>query len=286
MTKLVFGCGYLGLRVALGWRERGHRVFAVTRSAERAKKFASLGLTPVIADVTNPASLRALPTAETVLYAVGYDRSGGQTIAQVYVEGLANVLAALANDAERIVYISSTGVYGQSHGEWVDENSPCLPVREGGEACLAAERQLQNHPLGRRVAILRLGGIYGPGRIPRRSELEAGRPILAPAEGFLNLIHVDDAAKIVRLADARAGLPCLYNVTDGQPVLRKDYFDELTRLAGAPAPRFEKPPPSDPRAERAVSDKRVSNDKLLAELQPAFAFPSYRDGLATILAQE
>jgi nucleoside-diphosphate-sugar epimerase len=140
--------------------------------------------------------------------------------------------------------------------------------------------------LGRRAAILRLGGIYGPGRIPRRSELEAGRPILASAEGFLNLIHVEDAATVVLTVEARATLPCLYNVTDGRPVLRKDYFCELARLAGAPAPRFEPPPPGDPRGERAASDKRVSNDKLLAELRPSFKFPSYREGLAAILAGE
>jgi nucleoside-diphosphate-sugar epimerase len=286
MAKLVFGCGYLGLRVARRWREQNHEVYAVTRSAERAGEFASLGLRPLVADVTDPPSLKALPVAETVLYSVGYDRLAGKTISQVYVEGLDNVLKALPNDAGRMIYISSTGVYGQTEGEWVNEAAPCIPTREGGKACQAAERTLQNHSLARRSAILRLGGIYGPGRIPRRRELEAGRPISASAEGYLNLIHVEDAASIVLATEVHGRLPCLINVTDGHPVLRRDYFSELARLVGVPPPRFEPPPRNDSRVERAASDKRVSNDKMLAELRVKLRFPTYREGLAAILASE
>jgi nucleoside-diphosphate-sugar epimerase len=203
---------------------------------------------------------------------------------EVYVEGLRNVLSALPG-AERFIYVSSTGVYGQSEGEWVDETSPCQPTREGGRACLAAERVLQDHWLGAKAVILRMGGLYGPGRIPRRRDLEAGQPIAAAEHGFLNLIHVEDAASIVLAAEARAPLPSLYAVTDNSPVLRGDYFRELTRLAGLPEPRFA-PASSSPRAERATTDKRISNRKMRTELQIQLRYPTHREGLAAILASE
>jgi nucleoside-diphosphate-sugar epimerase len=282
-TKLVFGCGYLGLRVARLWVGQNDEVIAVTRSPHRAEELAQCGISPRLADVTESATLFNLPAAQTVLYAVGHDRSAGKNIREVYVEGLRNVLAALPGETGRIIYISSTGVYGQSDGEWVDESSPCRPTREGGRACLEAEEVLRTHPLGKRAIVLRMGGLYGPGRISRRAELEAGRPIAAAERGFLNLIHVDDAARIVLAAEARSASPSLYNVTDGHPVQRGDYFRELARLASAPSPRFEPPPESDPRAQRAASDKRVSNRALLSAFEPKLQFPSYREGLAAIV---
>jgi nucleoside-diphosphate-sugar epimerase len=283
---LVFGCGYLGLRVAMRWRDRGDAVVAVTRSRERAAELARLGLKPCVADVIDCASLADLPAARSVLFAVGHDRRSGRSIGEVFVEGLRNVLDALPRETERFLYISSTGVYGQSEGEWVDETSPCYPMREGGQACLQAERLLQGHPIGARAVILRMGGIYGPGRIPRLSDLQEGRPIAAPEHGYLNLIHVDDAAAIVLNAECKAPAPSLYNVTDGHPVLRGDYFREVARRVGAPPPRFVAPPDDDPRAQRAASDKRVSNRALVERLAPRFRFPTYREGLAGIVGGE
>jgi nucleoside-diphosphate-sugar epimerase len=285
-AKLVFGCGYLGLRVARRWRARGDVVLAVTRSNRRADEFARLGLSPLRADVTDPASLADLPIAQTVLFAVGHDRSAGKSIRQVFVEGLRNVLAALPPETGRVIYISSTGVYGQCDGEWVDESSPCRPEREGGRACLEAELSLREHPLGQRAVILRMGGLYGPRRIPRRRELEEGLPIAAPEHGYLNLIHVEDAADIVLAAEAESPAPAIYNVTDGHPVLRGEYFREAARVVGAPTPQFTPPPEDSPSAQRAASDKRVSNRALVAQFHPRFQFPTYRDGLAAIVTEE
>jgi nucleoside-diphosphate-sugar epimerase len=285
-TRLIFGCGYLGLRVARRWRQQGDIVVAITRSGRRAEELARFCLTPRVADVTDGDSLADLPAAATVLYAVGHDRSAGMSVRDVFVGGLKNVLAALPAETGRMVYISSTGVYGQNEGEWVDESSPCRPTREGGCACLDAEHLLQEHALGKRAVILRMGGLYGPGRIPRRRELHGGEPIAAPEHGYLNLIHVEDAAEIVATAAARSPAPSLYNVTDGHPVLRGDYFREAARVMGAPSPQFLPPPENDPRAQRAASDKRVSNRALVMQLQPTFRYRSYREGLAAIAAEE
>ncbi len=142
MVRLIFGCGYLGHRVAVRWQVAGDTPHVVTRSPSRAAALAAEGLQPIVADVLRPETLRGLPTADTVLYAVGYDRTADQSLREVYVQGLANVLAALPANTGRILYVSSTGVYGQTTGEPVDESSPCHPTREGGRACLEAEQLL------------------------------------------------------------------------------------------------------------------------------------------------
>ena len=193
MTKLIFGCGYLGHRVAKLWQATGKEVCVVTRSVESgAAKLRDEGFQTVVADVANASTLTNLPPADTVLFAVGFDRSASNTIAEVYAGGVYNVRQALPSSVERFIYISTTGVYGPADGGWVDENTQPNPQRDGGKASLAAEQMLAENSI-----ILRLGGIYGPGRIPYLAKLRAGEPIAAPSEGWLNLIHVDDGATIV-----------------------------------------------------------------------------------------
>jgi nucleoside-diphosphate-sugar epimerase len=283
MAKLVIGCGYLGERVARLWKSRGHQVHVTTRSSTKAEWWAAQGYVPHVVDVMDPASLADLPLAETVLFSVGFDRSAGVSIRQVYVEGLRAVLGAISPQTGKFIYISSTGVYGQTDGEWVDETSPTQPRREAGRACLDAEHVLATHSLGMRSVVLRLAGIYGPGRLPRREELLAGQPLLTPGDGYLNLIHVDDAARIVLLAEERASVPRLYAVADGHPILRREYYTEFCRLIGAPPPKFAPPDPNAP-AQRGDGSKRIRVDRMMGELLPELRYPSYREGLAAILS--
>lgn len=286
MTKLIFGCGYLGRRVAERWRALGHTVFAVTRSVEHAQHFERDGLRPIIADVADPSSLVDLPAAETVLFAVGYDRAAGRPIDAVYVDGLRHVLDRLPAATGRVIYVSSTGVYGPTHGDVFNEDSPCQPQRDGGRACLAAERLLAAHPLAGRSIVLRLAGIYGPGRIPLRAQIAAGEPLAVPVDGYLNLIHVDDAAETVLAAEQRATPPRTYVVSDGNPVIRRAYYEELAQLLSAPPPQFCPPVADSAALARSRVDKRVSNARMLRELDVRLEFPSYREGLAAIVAEE
>jgi nucleoside-diphosphate-sugar epimerase len=289
-SKLIFGCGYLGARVAQLWRESGTEIQAVTRSPSRADEFRRRGLSAVIADITQPASLRSLPIVDAVLFAVGFDRNAGPDIHAVYADGLQNVLAALPSSVSRVIYISTTGVYGPAGGEWVDEQTPPDPQRDGGKASLAAEEVLRRHPLGRRSVILRLAGIYGPGRVPYLDKLRAGEPLAVPSAGWLNLIHVDDAARIVVAADQWAAAqsddsgPHIFCVSDGVPAVRGDYYAEVARLIGAPPPTFTNPPADSPAAARAGADRRVSNEKMSRVLGIELQYPTYREGLAAILA--
>jgi nucleoside-diphosphate-sugar epimerase len=131
-----------------------------------------------------------------------------------------------------------------------------------------------------------MAGIYGPGRVPRRRELEAGQPIHAPGEGYLNLIHVDDAAAAIMLAERHPATPAIYCVADGQPARRRQYYEELARLVDAPPPIFEKPGPDSPARYRIGSSKRVSNRRMLAQLGCPLKYPSYREGLAAIVREE
>ena len=286
MTKLIFGCGYLGRRVARRWLDDGAEVCAVTRSADRAALLAADGLRTIVADINDPRMIAELPAAETVLVAVGYDRAVGRSIHDVYVGGLRTILGALPAGIGRLIYISSTGVYGQGDDEWVDEQSPCEPTREGGRAVLDAEELLRAHALGDRSIVLRMAGLYGPGRIPRRDDIAAGHRIAAPAGGYLNLIHVDDAAAVVLLAEQRAELPSTYIVSDGRPVLRWEYFDALAQLLDAPSPKFSTAPDDTPAAQRAASSKRVRNRRLIEELGATLKYPTCAKGLAAALAEE
>lgn len=279
--RLIFGCGYLGLRVARLWRHAGDEVVAVTRSADRAATLEREGLDPVIADVTQPESLRALPDCETVLHAVGYDRSAAPSKRQVYVDGLQSVLRQIEGRCGRLIHISSTSVYGQQNGEVVNEDSPCEPTEDSGRICLDAERLVWNSTLPSAV-ILRLSGIYGPDRLLSRMDaLRTGQPLAGRAEAWLNLIHVEDAARAVLAAsDCSVGSHTpgrsLWLISDDQPVLRRDYYGLLAQLCGAPVPSFDEQ--STARHSHGLN-KRCCNRRMKEDLRIPWQFLTISQGL-------
>lgn len=270
MNHLIVGCGYLGRVVARLWIAQGKRVAALTRS--RVDQHRAFGIEPIPGDVTEPASLR-LPAVDTVLYAVGLDRSAGKSMREVYLGGLANVLDALPLP-RRFVYVSSTSVYGQAGGEWVDEDAPTEPAEENGRIVLECERLLrQRMP---EAIILRFAGIYGPGRLIKRAAVEKGEPLATDPDRRINLIHVEDGARAVVAATERARPGSTYNVADGHPVTRREFYGDLARLLGAPAPRFVSNA-----ADR--TDRRISNRRLQTELDLDLLYPDYRTGLRQAL---
>src|SRR5215471_11881471 len=214
--KLVIGCGYLGGRVARQWFLQGDHVFALTRSPERAQILQNSGLEPLTGDVTEPDTLGQFPEVDTVLYAVGLDRTKGKSQREVYVGGLANVLDRVAGNVGRFLYISSTSVYGQNSGEWVDETSECRPESENGKVCLDAEAVLRSRLP--QANILRLAGIYGPGRLVTRvAAMRAGHVLDGDPDAWLNLIHVDDAVAAILVSETRGAAGSTYIVSDDRP---------------------------------------------------------------------
>ncbi|NLY02970.1 MAG: SDR family oxidoreductase [Rhodopirellula sp.] len=284
MVRLIFGCGYLGMRAARRWLAEPGEVFAVTRSSRRAAELESEGIVPILADVTRPDSLVGFPSADTVLYSIGYDPRGEASREEVYVGGLQAALAALPPEIGRLLYVSSTGVYGDSDGRPVDEDSPCRPNRESGRAILAAEQFLRQHPFSRRAIVLRLAGMYGPQRIPRIADLRAGRPLNVPEGAHLNLIHVDDAVAAILAAESRADPPAVYNICDGQPCSRRVFYRCLAGLLGQPEPQFVELSREEAASQRAGADKQVLNARMVADLGISLGYPSFREGLAAIVA--
>jgi nucleoside-diphosphate-sugar epimerase len=271
---LIVGCGYLGRRVAAKWRAAGRRVFAVTR--RNAAELRALGLDPIVADVTEPTTLTPLPRTSTVLYAVGMDRSAGRSMRDVYVDGLANVLAALPAGGQ-FIYVSSTGVYGQSNGGFVDEFSPTEPTEESGKVVLEAESLL--HERRPDAVILRFAGLYGPHRLLRKQPVLKGEPLLGDADKWLNLVHVEDGADAVLAAEAHAAEGSTYTIADDAPTPRRAFYTLLAELLSAPPAAFE------PRPEPGAANRRVSNAKAKAELGWAPRYPSFRDGLPAAVAE-
>ncbi len=279
--KLIVGCGYLGLRVGQRWLAAGHAVTGVVHSAASAETLAAANVHPLVADVTRPETLRDLPAADTLLYCVGYRADSSPPRWAVYVDGLRAVLDAVSPNVRRVIFISSTGVYAERDGGWVNEDSPCEPLSESGRALLAAEKVLADHRLGDRGIVLRLAGIYGPGRLPRKADLVSGEPLAVPAGQHVNLIHVVDAAAAVLAAEELARPPRTFNIADGCPIDRRDYFVETARHFGLPLPNFRDPLPGESTARRG-GDKRVSNRRMVDELNVKLKYPTYRKGLKSL----
>ncbi len=289
MTTLIIGCGYLGQRLGSLLSDRGQRVVGTVRSLKRADHIASLGIEPVIADVLQPHSLGALPAAERVFYCVGFDRAAGATMWEVYIDGLQNVLERLNRSGvvERFVQASSTGVYGQTLGEWVDEESPTRPLFQSGKIVLEAEERVR-HWAGQRCGsptaiVIRYAGLYGPDRIVRLGLVKSGEPIPGDPDKLLNLIHIDDAARVADAALAAVAPDPLYVACDDRPVTRREYYAVVATLVGAPAPRFEPPQPGSLEEARDATSKRIANRRMKSGLGVDLLYPDITTGLPAAL---
>lgn len=274
---LIAGCGYLGRQVALSLPARGCRVLGVTRSAETAAALEAEGIACRAGDVGDAAWVASLPKADAVVHCAASGRGGGAgAYRRVYAEGCRHLLAA--QPQARMVFASSTSVYAQADGSWVTEESPAEPERETGRILREAEESV----LAAGGAVLRLAGLYGPGRSVLLKNFLQGaaqidvrtEPPATPDGRWVNQIHRDDAAAaLVRaLLEPLRGI---FNVADDMPLTQREIY---TRLAA----RFARPlPPEGPPAldrKRGWTHKRVSAARLRATGW-APRFPSWFDAL-------
>ncbi|WP_417851593.1 SDR family oxidoreductase [Thalassoglobus sp.] len=276
MHVLIIGCGYVGERFAKQAVERGWQVTALTRSQKRAEALQLAGIRPVIGNVLEPKSLQALPQADLCLYAVGYDRSANENKRDVYVSGLKNVLSEIADRIPRLIYVSSTSVYGESTGDWVNEETPCEPANESGQICLDAEavvNEVYARNLNRDATIVRLSGIYGPGRlIGRKEQLRGQKPISGNPDGWLNLIHVDDILQVLFILASGTPSSSLYLLSDERPNRRFEFYSELAKHLQTPAPVM----PDEPSADFG---KRCDSLRIRNELGVKLLRPTIQDGI-------
>jgi len=288
--SLILGCGYLGKHVGRLWLKKGYHVYAVTSSPENIPALAAEGFSATVADVLEPKSLGNLPGCDILLYCVG--PSGRHSISRwaLYRDGLARVLEKITPDVSQIALASSTGVYGNCPNGWIDEHTAKAPERESSQALSAAEDLLLDRRWQDRAFVFRLGGLYGPNRIPLLSQLLREEPLPTSPDALLNLIHVEDAATAIDTVLDRAKPPCIVNVVDGHPVTRRDFYCELSRLLNVAPPQFaEKLASVEEEAipvasrRRTFAAKRVSNDLLIKGFGMSFRYPDYRSGLRDIV---
>jgi nucleoside-diphosphate-sugar epimerase len=271
MTTLIVGCGYLGIRVAAELLKRGERVLGTSRRARRAEEFGVSGIETIVLDVFQPDPVE-IPEFDRLVYCVGFDRTVGHSRREVYVDGLTRFLQRLEGRRFQFVYAGSTSVYGQNDGSTVIEDDPTVPDHEAGQVCLAAEIIA----VARGASVLRLAGLYGPGRIIRRAALLAGEPIVGDAEKAVNLIHIDDAATSV-IAALDGGKPSrVYNVADDRPVSRRELYTLTAACLGAPAPTFR---PLEDESGRAEADRRIGNRRMKEELGVRLRYPDVTTGI-------
>ena len=281
--KFIIGCGYLGRRVASHYRDQGERVIGQVRRDESVQRLAAAGIESCQLDLDAEIPSPLLPDACDLFYFAPPPRQGEQE------PRVARVLAALETGPlpRRLLYLSTTGVYGDCQGAWVDETRPVQPVearalrRWDGESRCRDWCAEQGVPL----VVLRVAGIYGPGKLPL-ARLRRGEPMLCEREApFTNRIHIDDLVQVCLTAMARAPDGALYNVSDGQPGNMADYFNRVADWAGLPRP----PEITLAEAQQALSpgmlsylreSRRLDSRRLQEELGVVLRYPDLASGLA------
>lgn len=266
MKLLLIGHGYLGGEIARRFRADGWEVTPVTLHG---------GDGTIACDVADAESVKRLGdevTPDFIVHCAASGRGGAEAYQRVYVDGCRNLAATFPES--RLLFTSSSSVYAQTDGSWVDETSPTIPERETGRLL----REAEQITLAAGGTVARLAGIYGPGRSVILRKFLSGEAVIEDdGRRFLNQIHRDDAARaILMLAGSRAA--GVFNVCDSIPLAQRDCYAALAETFGRPLPPTG---PRDLNRKRGWTHKRVSNAKLRAAGW-APAFPSFLDAVPEI----
>jgi nucleoside-diphosphate-sugar epimerase len=281
-SVLVIGCGDLGRRVAARHLERGDAVVGVVRRGESAARLEQSGIQPALVDLdTAPGSVPSARGALVYYFAPPPERGDRDWRLRGWTE-------SLSTDGwpRKVVYVSTSGVYGDRAGAWVDEECEPRPETDRARRRLDAEQTLSIWAAERGVAwiALRVGGIYGPGRLPTE-RIRSGRPVLRERDcGYTNRIHVEDLASVAVAAGDRGSDGAIYNVSDGRPGNMTEYLKAVADLL-----RLARPPEiSWAEAEGRLSpemlsylreSRRLDNSRMLRELGVKLQYPDLRSGL-------
>jgi nucleoside-diphosphate-sugar epimerase len=285
MRVAILGCGYVGLRLARQLTERDHDVVGVRRSAAGLSAITETGAQAIEADVTDADALADVPAADALVFAASSGGRGADAAREVYVDGLRTAIEQFGHredPPDRLVYTSSTGVYGDHDGDWVDEATPIEPTTEKTSVLAEAERLALEETASFDIdgTVARFAGLYGPDRY--RLERYLDGPV---TEGYLNMVHGEDAAGAVRylLAEDLARGEAV-NVADDEPAEKWAFADWLADECGVERPakqtiqeRLAAGDLSAPARRRLQTSKRVANDRLRS-YGYEFAFPTFREG--------
>jgi nucleoside-diphosphate-sugar epimerase len=283
---VVFGAGYVGGALAARAVQAGAEVHALTRNATRAAELTAIGVRTVVADLADPATwTRQLPTnVDGVVNTVSSGGGGLEGYRRSYVDGAQAIRAwgeAQSRDRAFLLYTSSTSVYAQDGGVTVDESAAVGATDERTNLLLEAEAIALAWKGG--ASVLRLAGIYGPGRHYLLDALRSGAEELSGRGDYrLNLIHRDDAVGALwsALAQPEAARGQIFNVADDGAATRAEVVEWLAARLGRPPPRFDGGPAIGRRAR--TPDRLISNQKLRTTLNWRPVYPSFREGYAAL----
>lgn len=274
MRILVLGCGYVGLPLAQELARLGHEVHAARRSP-----FSANGITTHQVDITQRDSFGSLPHEfDWIFLTASSSRGDAMMHRAVFTDGTHNLLNWLGNSHARVLFTSSTSVYPQTNGNWVDEKSPEKPSTGTAKHLAQAEEMLieSDHS----CTILRVSGIYGPERGHLYRQLLRGEAVICEAgKRWMNMIHREDViGAILAAIEAESGI---YNATDDEPVTEGAFFEWLTDRLGKSMP----PENESLIRKRAVTNKRVRNTKLKTTGW-VLRFPTFREGYEALIREE
>ena len=275
MRILIAGCGEVGCRVGLKLAGLGHQVYGLRRDTSTIPS----PIVPIALDLSRPINKHLLPVdIDQVIYILSANAFNEAAYQQAYVDGVKHLIGGLDsanNIPERFIFVSSTSVYGQHQGEWVDEGSETRPTGFNGQVMLEAEQQVMRLPGS---TIVRFSGIYGPGRNRMINQVKNGQ--LAPIEPVIysNRIHASDCARVLCHLSHYVQLNHnLILASDHQPVTLYELQGWLADQMGMPKQDRQYKP-----IVRRAGSKRICNKRLL-ELGFEFRYPDYKSGYSQVL---
>ena len=276
-TILSIGHGFSARALAPLLLAKGWRVIGTTRSEEKAEILRSEGIEALVW----PGAALAFEEASHLLTSVAPQESGDPVLAEFAP------LLRQADHFEWVGYLSTTGVYGDHQGGWVDETTPLTPATKRGKARVKAEAAWQT--LGLPLHIFRLAGIYGPGRGPfAKVRKGTSRRIIKPGQVF-SRIHVEDIGAILDASIRQPNPGAIYNLCDDDPAPPEAVIEHAAKLLGLPVPPavpFEDADMTPMARSFYAESKRVKNHRIKAELGVKLRYPDYRSGLAALLKAE
>jgi nucleoside-diphosphate-sugar epimerase len=286
-SVVIAGCGYVGLRLGRAHLERGDRVLGIRRSREAEPALRAAGVEPLITDL-GTADLSDVDPIERVYYLAPPPPQGETD------EVLGGFLEVLADRPPGVlVYVGTTGVYGDCAGAWVDEDTPLTPTAGRARRRADAERRVSEflRDTGWRGSRLRVGGIYGPGRLPLR-RLRQGEPVLCPeASPYSNRIHVDDLVAVCLAAGGGEWSDEVFNVVDGHPSTMTEYFYAVADAVGIARPSCISMAEAEQRFSAAMmsylrESRRIDNRRLRERLGVELRYPDLHEGLRASLSEQ
>ncbi|ADD06175.1 homolog to NAD-dependent epimerase/dehydratase [Natrialba magadii ATCC 43099] len=287
MRVALLGCGYVGLELGRQLSANGHHPIGIRRSDDGIAAIEAAGFDAVQADVTDRDDLQAVPDVDAIVFAASSGGRGADAAREIYVDGLRTAIEAFGerdspSKPDRLVYTSSTGVHGDHDGDWVDSETPIEPTTPKTEVLAEAEQIALEYSaeFGIDGTVARYAGLYGPDRYRLQRYLEG--PV---TEGYLNMVHRDDAAGAVRfLLEEDLGRGEVVQIVDDEPVEKWAFADWLADGCGREHPpkrtkaeRLADGDLSEPAQRRILTSKRCANDRL-RELGYEFSYPTFREG--------